>query len=177
MDNAHIVPPVTGVNPTDATATLQVPRSEAVLIARSWLETPYHLGGHIKGAGCDCATLLAEYAIEAGISLLCSEDLGLYSHDWFHNTSEERYKFGMLRHARKVIEGVCRGATAGGAAWMPRSFPRLPRSPLFNHGGIVTEWPRMIHAVDPRVTESDATRHYMTSFTEMCIFDPWDKPC
>jgi cell wall-associated NlpC family hydrolase len=35
-------------------------RAEAVLIARTWLETPYILGGRLKGAGCDCGSLLAE---------------------------------------------------------------------------------------------------------------------
>ena len=38
-------------------------RPEAVAIARSWIRTPYVMGGRIKGAGCDCATLLSEYLI------------------------------------------------------------------------------------------------------------------
>jgi hypothetical protein len=41
-------------------------RTEALAIARSYIGTPYVLGGRVKGAGVDCATLLAEYLMEIG---------------------------------------------------------------------------------------------------------------
>lgn len=147
-------------------------RAEAVAIARSWLDTPYVLGGRVKGAGADCATLIAEYAIECGFAT--REDLGIYSHDWFHNTSEDRYKFGLIRQARKVIEGHCRGTVDA----LPGSLIifKVAGSRVFNHGGIIVRWPRIIHAVDPVVTENDATAHYMTAQTEMLVFDLWERP-
>ena len=36
-------------------------------VARSWLRTPYHDLGEVKGAGCDCATLLKCVYVEAGV--------------------------------------------------------------------------------------------------------------
>lgn len=148
-------------------------REAAIAIARSWLGTPYVLGGRVKQAGCDCATLIVEYAIECGF--VEREDLGIYSHDWFHNTSEDRYKYGIIRHAQKTIEGVCRGTVDA----KPGCFIlfKVAGSRVYNHGGIVTQWPNMIHSVTPKVVETDATRNCMTSFVKMCIFDPWDKPC
>ncbi len=144
-------------------------------MARSWLGTPYLLGARVKNAGCDCGTLLAEYAIECGLCTRESlEDIGLYTHDWFCNTSEERYLFRLMRHARKALEGVCRGSSSEARPGCLVLFKTV-RSPLYNHGGIVVNWPQIIHAVDPFVIESDATRHYLTSFTEMKIFDPWSE--
>ena len=151
-------------------------RIEAVAVARTWVGTPYILGGRVKSAGCDCGTLLAEYSIECG---MCTreelEDIGLYSHDWFCNTSEERYLLQLMRHARKALEGICRGTAASETKPGCLALFKSVRSPLYNHGGIIVDWPKIVHAVDPHVVESDATRHYLTSFAEMCIFDPWSE--
>jgi cell wall-associated NlpC family hydrolase len=152
-----------------------ITRESAVDVARSWVMTPYVLGGRVKSAGCDCGTLLAEWAIECGICTRESlEDIGLYSNDWFCNTSEERYLLRLIRHARKALEGVCRGAASEARPGCLVLF-KSARSPLYNHGGIITDWPKIIHAVDPCVVESNATQHYLTSFAEMCIFDPWSE--
>ena len=35
--------------------------------ARSWLGTPYHHRGNVKGAGCDCLMLVIEASKEAGL--------------------------------------------------------------------------------------------------------------
>ena len=154
---------------------IMITREEAVDVARSWKGTSYVLGGRVKNAGCDCGTLLAEYAIECG---MCTkeelENIGLYSHDWFCNTSEERYLLNLMRHARKALESICRGTPSEAKPGCMVLFKSV-RSPLYNHGGIVVAWPQIIHAVDPRVTQSDATQHYLTSFMKMCIFDPWSE--
>ena len=42
-------------------------RAEVVRVARSFIGTPYHHMGRVKGAGVDCATLLAEVYYEAGV--------------------------------------------------------------------------------------------------------------
>lgn len=148
-------------------------RAEVVAISRSWIGTKYVMGAGVKGAGVDCARYLAEVMIEAGF---CErESLGLYSHDWFCNTTEDRYLFGLLRHARKTLEGICRGRPDNALPGCMALFKAV-RSPLFNHGAIVTEWPMVIHAADPCVREIDATKHYMTSHTEMVVFDPWERP-
>jgi cell wall-associated NlpC family hydrolase len=144
-------------------------REQAVAVARSFCGTPYVLGGHLKGAGVDCATLLAEYLIEIGASE--REPLSVYSHDWFHHASEERYKYALLKHARQVVETICRGT--------PETRPgdlvlfKVARSRIYNHGAIVTGWPYGVHAFDPKVSEVNLLRHALTVHTEMAIFTPW----
>jgi cell wall-associated NlpC family hydrolase len=147
-----------------------ITREESVAIARSYIGTPYRLGGRVKGAGVDCATLLAEWGVECGI--FTREQTPLYSHDWFCNTTEDRYLFEIMRHAHKTLESVCRGGIEAKPGCLV--LFKVVRSKLFNHGGIVTQWPMIVHAVDPCVREHNAINHYMTGHTEMAIFDPWD---
>lgn len=146
-------------------------RSRAVALARSWIGTPYVLGGRVRGAGCDCATLLAEYLIAIGAASAAElEDLGFYSHDWFCHASSERYLLRLMRYARAAAETVCRaGVDARPGALV---LFRVAGSKRFNHGAIVTRWPFGVHAVDPRVKESDLTQHYLTAFRVMEVFDP-----
>jgi cell wall-associated NlpC family hydrolase len=124
-------------------------REEAVAVARAWEGTPY---------------LIAIGASER-------EELGVYSHDWFCHTTEERYMFALMKHAKKTLETVAAGSTLA----QPGDLVlfRVAKSRVFNHGGIVTAWPRMIHAVMPRVAEASATLHPMTSHMQMAIFSPW----
>jgi cell wall-associated NlpC family hydrolase len=144
-------------------------RAEAVVIARSWVGTPYVLGGRIKGAGADCASLLAEYLIEIGAAE--RQALGLYSHDWFHHTTEERYKFALLKHAKQLAETVAFGR--------PDAQPgdlvlfKVCKSRVYNHGAIVTKWPMGVHAFDVRVLEVNLVTHAVTGNSQMAIFTPW----
>ncbi len=142
---------------------------DALAVARSWVGTPYHLKARIKGAGADCGTLLAEYLIECG---LCERiDLGNYSHDWFCHTSNELYMLRLMRLARKTLEGIARpglNAAPGSLALF-----RVAGSPVFNHGAIVTKWPFAVHAVYPKVEESDMSKHCLTAYKEVAFFDPW----
>ncbi len=41
---------------------------EVVRVARTWLGTPYHHQGRVKGAGVDCAGLSVGVAKELGLS-------------------------------------------------------------------------------------------------------------
>lgn len=144
-------------------------RREAIIVAESWLDTPYVKGGRIRGAGCDCATLLAEYLI--GIGASDREELGVYSHDWFCHATEERYMYALMRHAAKTLDTVAAGS--------PEAKPgdlvlfRVAGSRVFNHGAIVISWPRIIHAANPRVARATATAHWLTAQMEMAVFDPW----
>jgi hypothetical protein len=134
------------------------------------------LKGRVKGAGCDCGTFLAEWLLECGLATAEDlADLGFYSHDWFQNTTNELYLLRMMRHAKLVVETICRGGVTQAQPGDLVMF-RVVGSKLFNHGGVVTQWPRIVHGIHPEVTESNAEAHYMTAFTEMCVFNPWEKP-
>ena len=146
-------------------------REEALQVARSWLGTPYVLGGRVRQAGCDCATLLAEYAIACGFA--DREDLGLYSQDWFCNASEERYLYGLIRHAPQAAKNM--GCAAEHALPGCLVLFKVVGSRLYNHGGIVTVWPHMIHASSCGVMETNALQNPMTAGREKCIFDPWER--
>lgn len=153
---------------------MPVSREEAVAIAFSWKSTPYILGGYVKGAGVDCGSYLAAYLEECGFAKREDFDaVGIYSHDWFCHAKSERYLLALMRHAPKVLDTICRG----GVQAQPGSLAlfRCVRSKLFNHGGIITKWPMMLHATTEGVKESDATQHFLTSHMEMAVFDPWSK--
>lgn len=149
-------------------------RQEAIDIARTYIGTPYVLAGRVKGAGVDCATLLLLYLIEIGA--VDPRDLALmgpYRHDWFHNTTNERYLNSLMRFGRLVAETVCIGAArpqAGNVVLF-----KVARSKIFNHGAIVTEWPKGIHAEQKGVREVDLASHWLTGQRAMDIFDPWGK--
>lgn len=110
-------------------------RQRVVSVARSWLSTPYHTGGRVKGlhGGIDCLTLLAEVYAEAG--LVSKVGIPYYPHDWHLHRDTERYLEGLLKYT-KEIEGPPQPGDI--ALW---KFGRC-----FSHGAIVIEWPRIIHA-------------------------------
>ena len=149
-------------------------RSAAVLVARSFVGTPYVLGGRLKGAGVDCATLLGLYLVEIRVAPpdLWS-GLKLYSHDWFLHDSNERYLRGLMRFGFLAAEALCRAdaqAQPGDLALF-----RSVGSKVFNHGAVVTQWPRGIHAESNGVREVNLTQHRLTAYKPMEVFDPFAK--
>lgn len=128
----------------------------------------------MKGAGVDCGSYLAEWLIEIGkVSREDLVDLGLYTQDWFQHTSNERYLLRLMRHAQKTAETICMG-TVDAKPGMIALF-RVVGSKRFNHGGIITKWPFMIHAAHPCVKEVNCVTHWLTAHREMCLFDPWSN--
>lgn len=150
------------------------PREAMVLEAMSWIGTPYVHGARVKGAGCDCATLIAECLIAAGFAM--REDLGVYSQDWFHHSEKHgnRYLVALRRHVTEKMESVasrnCK-ASPGDVVLV-----KAAGSKVWNHGGIITEWPMVVHAIAPMVEEIDAARHPMWAYQEIAIFTPGVKP-
>lgn len=163
--------------------TGEMSRRAAVAIARSWLRTPYVLGGRVKGAGCDCATLLAEYLIEIGATTEAALiEIGFYreggtshrfSSDWFCHSSTEHYLRGLMHFGKLVAETICRQ----GAQAQPGDLVlfRVVNSKRYNHGAIVTVWPNGIAAVGEGVREVNLTGHSLTAYRQMDVFDPFEK--
>lgn len=75
-------------------------RQQVVAEALSWLGTPYHHRGAIKGVGVDCAQILVE--VYSSVGLIERIDVGNYPKDWHLHRDEERYINWMKQHARKV---------------------------------------------------------------------------
>src|ERR1700733_1848357 len=109
-------------------------RQRVVSVARSWLGTPYHTGGRVKGnqGGIDCLTLLAEVFAEAG--LVDRVPIPYYPHDWHLHRDTERYLEGLLKYTHEIAGPPLPGDIT---LW---KFGRC-----FSHGAVVTSWPQVIH--------------------------------
>lgn len=76
-------------------------RAAVVAEAMSWLRTPYHHQGRIKGVGVDCVWLLIEVYKTVGV-VGSDFDPGEYSGEWYFHKSEEIYLGGVIKHAQRV---------------------------------------------------------------------------
>jgi cell wall-associated NlpC family hydrolase len=100
--------------------------------ANTWLATPYHHQGRIKGAGVDCAMLLIEVYHQCG--LIPDIDPTPYPPDWHFHRDEERYLGWVKQYAKPV------------------DVPQLGDIAVFqfgrcvSHGAIVVAWPTIIHS-------------------------------
>jgi len=154
-------------------------RDQVVEEARSWLKTPYHKNGRLKGVGVDCGTLLLCVYLAGGF--LSDEDIATFNRlcpvnqDWFVHAHEEKYFKLVILHARHVLTAISYRTmvAAPGSIVVTHHDGEAMR---WNHGGIVVKWPRLIHAVGGfGVREIDATQDSMWQHREVCVFDPWLK--
>lgn len=100
--------------------------------ARSFLNTPYHHQGRIKGVGVDCAMLLAEVYEKAG--LVPFLDPRPYPRDWHLHRNEERYLGWVRRYGREV------------SAPDPGDVALFQFGRCVSHGAVVVQWPIIIHS-------------------------------
>lgn len=108
-------------------------RRAVVEEARSWIQTPYHHRASIKGAGVDCAMLLV--AVFTGLGLVEPFEVPYYPRDWHLHRSEELFLNIVSRYADEHAGPALPGDIA---LW------RIGRT--LSHGGIVIDWPTVIHA-------------------------------
>lgn len=151
--------------------TVEEQRAAVVAEAYSWIGTPYRLGARVKGAGCDCATFIAEVLIACGLAQ--REDLGVYSQDWFFHDQTDRYLLRLLRHTTKTLEAVAFRSFA--AAPGDVVLTRTHSSKVYSHGGVVTAWPRLVHAIAPKVEEIDASTHPLWACRHIALFTCWPQ--
>lgn len=125
-------------------------RQRIVTIAHSWLGTPYHCQGRVKGVGVDCLTVLAEVFAEA--KLIASVEIPHYPQDFMLHRDTERYLTGLLHYAAEIDGPPQPGDIA---LW---KFGRC-----FSHGAIVVAWPVIIHAYVGRgcVIEDASSASYL----------------
>lgn len=147
-------------------------REQAVEVAKSWIGTPYRLRGRVKQGGCDCATLILEYFIEIGA--VDEAMLPVYKGDWFLHSSDNRYLKSMLQSSTKIAETICRPSIKAGKGdvLLSQHFKKLE---VYTHAAIVIDFPRVVHAVTPKVVAVSATQDRLLSFKKICVFSPWGK--
>jgi cell wall-associated NlpC family hydrolase len=131
-----------------------------VAVAETWLRTPYHHMGRIKGGGTDCLMLLAEVYEAAGV--IGHVDVPFYPPDWNLHRDAEHYLQGLMRYAREIGGPPREGDVA------VFKFGRC-----FAHGAIVIDWPRLIHAwCDAGVVFADANQAPLSG-RQVRFFDPF----
>lgn len=109
-------------------------RAKVVEVAKSFVRTPYHHRGMLKGVGVDCATLLVLVYREAGIVPV--EDPAAYAPQWYMHHSEEKYLAEIEKYAHRIP------APTG-----PGDVVVFKIGRAYAHGGIITEWPNIVHAI------------------------------
>jgi len=146
-------------------------RARIVATARSWIGTPFHQGGQVKQAGCDCGTLL--YSVFREGEVIPEGTIELFAQDWFVHESRERYLLKVLRWAKHMKSIVPRT----NSALLPGTIILTKTGPtgVFNHGAIVTEWPNVVHAGPEGVEEVDTTQDEAWANAEILVLDTWAK--
>lgn len=154
--------------------TEQELRDRIVAEAKSWVGTPYHPNAQLKGAGCSCATFMYAVMLECGI--VPEEQIGNYSNDWFLHIREDIYTKRLMRLLRYTAEPETK-MTYRNAGILPGSLllMKAAGSRYNNHGGVVTQWPRLVHGISPAVEEINASTHPMWAFRQVIVFDPINK--
>lgn len=149
---------------------MKATRPMVVAEARTWKGTPYHRHAMIKGAGVDCGLL--PYAIYRHFDLIPAFEVEFLSDDWFCNTTQEKYLRMVQVHLKKLLEGQARRDLQA----LPGSLvvARVAVGKLYNHSGIVTRWPYVVHAVHSGVDEVDASNDPLWICKPVEVFDPWD---
>jgi len=113
-------------------------RDAIIAEGKTWIGTPYHPGARVKGAGCDCATLIAEVCIALG--LIPNIDIPRESAAHFLETGNPVYLETVLQYCEEITE----------AELQPGDLVmyRRPKWPIFTHAAIVVSWPHaVLHAV------------------------------
>jgi cell wall-associated NlpC family hydrolase len=128
-------------------------RVAVMLEARRWVATPYVHRASLLGEGVDCAQLLLQTFVGAG--LIPPFEPNSYSPDWHLHRSEEKYLEVIERYAHQVDfnELPLQQRDQGfNVAMGDILMWRVGRT--FSHSAIVTEWPFIIHAYLPsRIVE------------------------
>ena len=111
-------------------------RDRLIAVARSYVGTPFHDHGEVKGAGVDCATFLKCAAIEAGV--VEPFKLDHYSPQFFLHQKEERYIGWVTKFAREITQ----------AEVQPGDIVLYKVGLCFAHGAMIVNpgWPHIIHA-------------------------------
>lgn len=100
--------------------------------AMTWIGTPYHHEGRIRGAGVDCGMFLLEVFEAEG--LIPHIDPAPYPHDWHLHKSAEIYLGHVLEHCQKVETPL------------PGDVALFKYGRCLSHGGIMLDGRSMIHS-------------------------------
>lgn len=122
-------------------------RQKVLDVAESWLGTPFHHLQRCKGAGVDCGQFLLGVFHEA--ELIPFVKTPYYPRDFHLHRSEEWYKTIVEQFSRPIEQVEA----------LPADLVLYRVGRVFSHGGIIVEWPKIIHSyVTQGVTYMDGTQ-------------------
>lgn len=117
---------------------------DIVVLARSWVGTPYHHQASVKQVGTDCLGLVR--GVYRELYDKEPENIPAYSSDWAEASGVETMLEGANRHLERV-------AVADAVPGDVLIF-RFRRGTLAKHAGILSAENRMVHALEgARVSE------------------------
>jgi len=102
--------------------------------ALTWIGTPYHHQGRIKGAGVDWGMLPAE--VYAAVGVIEPIETPDYQPDFHLHRGEERYLGLVEAHAVRVE----------GRDPLPGDLALFRYGRVISHGAIVIAWPLVVHS-------------------------------
>jgi cell wall-associated NlpC family hydrolase len=107
--------------------------NDKVLVeAMTWMRTPFHHKGCIKGVGVDCAHFVIGVFLNVGVGPdLKVED---YPPDWHMHNGGERFLDYVRQYCDQVEEP------------RPGDIAMFKFGRCAAHGSIVVEWPKVIHS-------------------------------
>jgi len=108
-------------------------RRAVVAEALSWVNTPYHHEGRVKGQGVDCAMLVADVFNRCG--LVPFVDPRPYSAQFHLNSSDQKYLSWLAQYGRAVP-----------APPLPGDLVCFKIGRCVSHVGIVISWPQIVHS-------------------------------
>jgi cell wall-associated NlpC family hydrolase len=111
-------------------------RLRVVRVARTWIGTPFHANGRLRGVGSDCLTTLAGIAEDAGLTPHIEIPHWIMGQNLHRDA--ETYINGLLQYCNEVAAPPER--TPQPADIVLWRFGRI-----YFHGAIVVAWPRIIH--------------------------------
>jgi cell wall-associated NlpC family hydrolase len=135
-------------------------RDKIVVEALSWLRTPYHVSGELKGVGVDCERLLTK--VYSDLGLIEYFPPVKYSPDFLFHRSEEFYLNGIEERAYKSTK------------YDKGNIILYKMGRVVSHSAIIVDYPTIIHAASGKGCILDDASQDFLKKREYCVFSLWE---
>ena len=122
-------------------------RAAVVAAARGWIGTKFHHHAAVKGHGIDCAHLILQAHVEAGLVDLFETEA--YPADWMFHRDEERFAAKIEEYASQVGDELILAEQSPDFIVKQGNILIWKYGRTFSHSAIVSDWPMIIHASHP----------------------------
>lgn len=139
---------------------------QVIAEARSWIGTPYHHMGNVKGrsGGVDCGMIIIRIYSEVGFFPFF--DPRPYPRQFHLHQQDEWYK--------GIVEKFCTEDPLP----QPGFIALWKVGRIFSHGSIVTKWPSVVHAIAGQEFVVEAADVMLTNLRKQDVkfYNPWRPP-